>query len=62
GGGLGNVVKFNVYLTDLSNFGSVNAVMERVLSKPYPARAVVEVSALPRGAKVEIDAIALLDT
>ncbi|MEX0942950.1 MAG: RidA family protein [Pseudomonadales bacterium] len=62
GGGLGNVVKFNVYLTDLSNFGSVNAVMERVLSKPYPARAAVEVSALPRGAKVEIDAIALLDT
>lgn len=62
GGSLSDVVKFNVYLTDLGHFANVNAVMERVLTEPYPARAAVEVSALPRGAQVEVDAIACLNT
>lgn len=57
GATLNDVVKFTVYLTDLGYFPRVNAAMERVLQAPYPARAAVEVSALPRAAKVEIDAI-----
>ena len=57
GGSLGDVVKFNVYLTDLANFPRVNAVMARLLREPYAARAVVGVASLPRGAAVEIDAV-----
>ncbi len=60
GGDLSNVVKLNVYLTDLAHFSVVNEVMERYFDKPYPARAVVGVSALPKGAAVEVDAIALV--
>lgn len=60
GGGLGDVVKFTVYLSDLRNFGAVNKIMETLLTPPYPARAAVEVSALPRGALVEVDAILAL--
>ena len=54
------VLKFTVFLTDLDNFEQVNKIMAQRLTEPYPARAVVEVSALPKGAKVEIDAIASL--
>lgn len=54
---LDQVLKFNVYLTDLAHFPLVNEAMSRVLSEPYPARAAIEVSALPKGAKVEVDAI-----
>jgi len=61
GGTLDDVVKFTVYLTDLSDFGTVNEVMARFLSEPYPARAAVQVSALPRGARIEVDAIVALD-
>tara|TARA_B100001964_G_scaffold74496_1_gene84635 strand:+ start:5474 stop:5854 length:381 start_codon:yes stop_codon:yes gene_type:complete len=57
GGDLNSILKFTVYLTDLEHFATVNSVMERLLNKPYPARAAVEVSALPKGAMVEIDAI-----
>lgn len=57
GGDLNDVVKFNVYLTDLNNFTAVNAVMEGCLESPYPARAAIEVSALPKGALVEVDAV-----
>ncbi len=57
GGSLDEVVKFTVYLTDLDHFSAVNEIMESFLNPPYPARAAVEVSALPRGALVEIDAI-----
>lgn len=57
GGGLDDLVKLTVYLTDLAHFGTINEVMARHLAEPYPARAAVEVSALPRGASVEIDAI-----
>ncbi len=57
GGDLNSVCKFTVYLTNLDHFGAVNTVMENYLDKPYPARAAIEVSALPKGALVEIDAI-----
>ena len=60
GGSLGQVVKITIYLTDLNNFGVVNSTMERLFSKPYPARAAVEVAGLPRGALVEADAIMVL--
>ncbi len=57
GGDLANCVKLTVYLTDLGNFPLVNEVMAEFISEPYPARAAIEVSALPRGAAIEIDAI-----
>jgi reactive intermediate/imine deaminase len=57
GGGLDRVVKFNVFLVDLAHFGAVNAAMESRLTPPYPARAAVQVSALPRGVDVEVEAI-----
>jgi reactive intermediate/imine deaminase len=60
GGSLNDVVKFTVYLTNLNNFAAVNTVMEGVLESPYPARAAIEVSALPKGALVEVDAIMAL--
>ena len=55
---LDNVVKTTVYLVDLKNFNQMNKVYETFFNKNKPARACVEVSALPKGAKVEIDAIA----
>ena len=61
GASLADVVKFTVYLTDLGDFDQVNEIMALRLSGPYPARAAVQVSALPRGAQVEIDAIARVD-
>jgi 2-iminobutanoate/2-iminopropanoate deaminase len=54
-----DVVKTTVYVTDLANFRAVNEVYERYFSEPYPARATVQVAALPSGARVEIDAIAV---
>ena len=57
GGGLDNLVKVNIYVTDLGNFATVNAVMAEHFSKPYPARATVEVSALPLGAEVEVEGV-----
>lgn len=62
GATLDDVAKFTVYLTDLSNFPRVNAAMEAVLTAPYPARAAIEVSALPKGVQVEVDAILALDS
>lgn len=55
------IVKLNVYLTNINHFGLVNSVMTRYFMEPYPARAVIEVSALPKGAEVEIEVIAMLD-
>ncbi len=52
-----NVVKLNVYLTDLANFQSVNDAISTVFDEPYPARAAVEVSRLPKDVLVEIDAV-----
>ena len=54
---LNHALKFTVYLTDLANFPRVNELMASRLSEPYPARAAVQVSALPRDAAVEVDAI-----
>lgn len=57
GGGLNDVVKLNVFLTDLTHFPLVNQVMAEYFAEPYPARAAVGVAALPKGAGVEMDAI-----
>jgi reactive intermediate/imine deaminase len=57
GATLNDTIKFTVYLTDLSYFPKVNKVMTERLAEPYPARVAVEVSALPRSALVEVDAI-----
>jgi reactive intermediate/imine deaminase len=57
GGKLDDVVRFTVFLTDLADFATVNRVMEDVLTPPYPARVTVQVAALPKGARVEVDAI-----
>ena len=57
GGSLGDAVKINVYLTDLAHFPKVNEVMARYCAKPYPARAVIGVAQLPRGAQVEIECV-----
>lgn len=54
-----NVVKVNVYLTDLSHFSLVNGVMDKLFPRPHPARAAIGVSNLPRSALVEVDAIAV---
>ena len=62
GGSFADVVKLTVYLTDLGNFGTVNAVMGEYFSEPFPARAALGVSALPRGALVEMDAVLVLPT
>ena len=61
GGGLGNAVKLTVYLVDLGDFAAVNEVMAEFFTAPYPARAAVQVAALPKEARVEIDAILVLD-
>lgn len=53
-----NVVKMNIYLDSMENFSIVNEIYASYLSEPYPARAAVEVSQLPKGAKVEIEAVA----
>jgi reactive intermediate/imine deaminase len=57
GGDLANVVKLTVFLTDLSNFGTVNSVMEDYFDTPFPARAAVGVASLPKGVDIEADAI-----
>jgi len=54
---LNQALKFNVYLTDLNHFPLVNTAMAAILQEPYPARAAIEVSALPKGSSVEVDAI-----
>ena len=60
GGNLSDIVKLNVYLTDLVNFPIVNQIMAGYFTEPYPARAAVGVSALPKGVAVEMDAILVL--
>ncbi len=57
GGRLSDCVKLTIYLTDLSQFGKVNEIMATYFAEPYPARAAIEVSALPKQAQIEIDAI-----
>lgn len=57
GGSLNNAVKINISLTDLAHFAAVNEVMASFLAEPYPARACVQVAALPRGVDIEVEAI-----
>ena len=57
GSNLGDIVKLNIFLTDLNNFAAVNEVMEELFKQPYPARAAIGVKELPKGAKIEMDAI-----
>lgn len=59
-GNLGNIVKLTLFLTDLANFATVNAKMEALLPKPYPARSTIGVASLPKGALFEIEAIVVL--
>jgi len=60
GGDLSEIVKLNVFLTDLSHFPIVNEIMGRYFQEPYPARAAIGVAALPKAADVEMDAIMVL--
>ena len=62
GGDLQDIVKLNVFLTDLSHFPIVNEIMSEYFTQPYPARAAVGVAALPKGVGVEMDAIMELRT
>ncbi|MCL1635433.1 RidA family protein [Luteimonas sp. SX5] len=61
GGSMDDVVRVGLYLTDLDQFAAVNAVMAEYFQAPYPARSTIEVSALPRGAQFEVDAVMVLD-
>ncbi|MHA7817293.1 MAG: RidA family protein [Pseudohaliea sp.] len=56
GGGLDDAVKLNISLTDLGDFATVNGIMEEFFKAPYPARACVQVAALPKGAAIEVEA------
>lgn len=57
GGDLNNIVKLNIFLTDLTHFPTVNEIMSEYFAKPYPARAAIGVASLPKGAQVEMDAV-----
>ena len=57
GGGLDNILKLSIFLTDLSNFDAVNSLMKERFSEPFPARSTIEVSRLPKDVNIEIDAI-----
>ncbi len=61
GGSLDDVARVGLYLTDLTQFAVVNAVMADYFSAPYPARSTIEVSALPKGAQFEVDAVMVID-
>lgn len=61
GGSLDDVVRVGIYLVDLGDFAAVNAMMTEYFAAPYPARSTIEVSGLPRGAQVEVDAILVFD-
>lgn len=60
GGSLADIVKLNIYLTDLDSFALVNSIMAEYFSQPYPARAAIGAASLPRGALVEADAVMVL--
>lgn len=57
GGSLSDIVKLNIFMTDLSNFATVNEIMERYFSQPYPARAAIGVKQLPKDSLVEMDGV-----
>jgi reactive intermediate/imine deaminase len=60
GGDLSDIVKLNIFLTDLGNFAQVNAVMAEYFNQPFPARAAIGVKELPKGAQVEMDGIVVI--
>jgi len=57
GGDLNNILKLTIYLTDLTKFDAVNEIMSKRFSEPFPARATLEISKLPKGVDIEVDAI-----
>lgn len=61
GGKPSNIVRQTVFLTDLANFATVNKVMSEIFTAPYPARSCVQISALPKGGLVEVEATVVLD-
>ncbi|WP_420464965.1 RidA family protein [Panacagrimonas sp.] len=61
GGSLAQIAKLGIFLTDLAHFAKVNEIMGQYFQQPYPARAAVGVAALPKGARVEADAVMVLD-
>lgn len=61
GGSLADVVKLNIFLTDLTNFPTVNEIMATYFQQPYPARAAIGVASLPKGVGVEMDAVLVID-
>lgn len=61
GGSLAHIARVGIYLVDLGDFAAVNAVMADYFAQPYPARSTIGVAALPKGARVEVDAILVLD-
>lgn len=61
GSSLSAIVRVGIYVTDLGNFATVNAVMAEYFQAPYPARSTIQVSALPKGAEVEVDAVLVID-
>lgn len=61
GGSLDQVVRVGIYLTDLGDFAAVNTVMAEFFTAPYPARSTIQVSGLPKGARVEVDAVLAFD-
>lgn len=60
GGSLNDIVKLNIFLTDLGNFATVNDIMASYFQQPYPARAAIGIASLPRGAQVEMDGVMVL--
>lgn len=60
GGSLDDIVKLTLFLTDLSKFGSVNAIMADLIPQPYPARSTIGVDSLPKGAQFEVEAIVVI--
>jgi reactive intermediate/imine deaminase len=61
GGGLNDIVKLNIFLTELSHFPIVNEIMAQYFSQPYPARAAIGVKELPKAAQVEMDGVMVIE-
>ena len=62
GGDLNNIVKLNIFLTDLSNFAVLNEIMATYFDKPYPARAAIGVNELPKGVNIEMDGVMVINS
>ena len=62
GGSLNDIVKLNIFLTDLSNFPTVNEIMAQYFNEPYPARAAVGIKELPKGSQVEMDGVMVIES